>query len=350
MDTVYSLILWYLDNKRDLPWRNTRNPYLIWLSEIILQQTRVNQGIDYYQNFANSYPKIGDLADAPEDEVLKKWQGLGYYSRARNLHTTAKYIVYQLNGVFPKTYSEILTLKGVGPYTAAAIASFAYQLPHAAVDGNVSRVLARYFNIDTPINSTAGVKKIQALADTALLASQPDLYNQAIIELGAMVCTPKSPNCKACPLQKKCLSFAKDTIDRIPVKIKSKKARLRRIDYAVLESEEGFYFKKRTKKDIWQGLHDFKEIEGMAEPDNKYVREAIVDEFSGIKIESEPEDPPKQYTHLLSHQRIQARFWKYKISGFVSQNSVYFSVPKKSINALAIPRLIHKYLEDSSLL
>lgn len=349
MDTDEELILWYLDHKRDLPWRNTKNPYLIWLSEIILQQTRVNQGLAYYFDFSESYPTVSDLAAASEDEVLKKWQGLGYYSRARNLLATARKIQMEYNGIFPDTYTAILKLKGIGPYTAAAIASFAYKLPHAVVDGNVSRVLSRLFDLEIPINSTDGKKKIDRLAEACLSQSKPDLYNQAIMELGALVCTPSSPDCKNCPLEAKCLSHARGTVEKRPVKIKSKKARIRHIDYAVLESDNGILFKRRNKKDIWQGLHDFKEMEGMLEPAEKYITKALIEEFPSLKMEVLPLAPEKEYTHLLSHQRIQARFWRYKISGNLIDNSVYFSVPKQDIESLAVPRLIHKYLEDSDL-
>lgn len=350
MDIDERLISWYLVNKRNLPWRDTQNPYLIWLSEIILQQTRVDQGLDYFYDFAHSYPKIEDLAAASEDEVLKKWQGLGYYSRARNLLAAARHICKKRGGKFPNTYVDLLKIKGIGPYTAAAIASFAFKLPHAVVDGNVSRVLARIFDIEEPINSTEGKKVIQKLADECLDRENPDTYNQAIMELGALICTPKSPKCDECPLEEKCLAKANKTIAKRPVKLKARKARTRHIDYAVVESDEGFIFKKRTKKDIWQGLHDFKEVEGMAEPSEKYMKEAVNDEFSELKIESSPLMPSREYTHLLSHQRIQARFWHFKMSGKLNDNSVYFSVPKQGIDSLAVPRLIHKYLEDASLM
>ncbi len=349
MELDEELILWYLDHKRDLPWRNTQNPYLIWLSEIILQQTRVNQGLAYYLDFSESYPTVTDLAAASEDEVLKKWQGLGYYSRARNLLATARIIQTEYNGIFPNTYSEILKLKGIGPYTAAAITSFAFKLPHAVVDGNVSRVISRLFDIETPVNSTNGKKEIDCLAQACMSQSKPDLYNQAIMELGAMVCTPSSPDCKNCPLEAKCLSHSRKTIDKRPVKIKSRKARIRHIDYAVLESDKGILFKKRSKNDIWKGLHDFKDIEGILEPEEKYITKAIIEEFPDLKMETLPLGPEGEYTHLLSHQRIQARFWRYKISGSLIDNSVYFSVPKQDIELLAVPRLIHKYLEDSNL-
>src|SRR5690554_730198 len=223
MEIKLELILWYLKNKRNLPWRNTTNPYYIWLSEVILQQTRVNQGLEYYLRFIDEYPNVKRLSNAKEDDILKMWQGLGYYSRARNLHAAAKYITNELDGAFPTTYKEILKLKGVGPYTAAAISSFAFKLPHAVVDGNVNRVLSRVFNIDTPINSTQGKKQFQEIADACLSHSQPDIYNQAIMELGATICKPTNPDCENCPLLYKCISRKENTISLRPVKIKATK-------------------------------------------------------------------------------------------------------------------------------
>lgn len=349
MEIDEQLILWYLQHGRDLPWRNTRNPYHIWLSEIILQQTRVDQGMAYYLKFIETFPNVKVLAKADEDTVLKMWQGLGYYSRARNLHASAKYIANELNGEFPNTYKDILKLKGVGPYTAAAISSFAFKLPHAVVDGNVSRVLSRLFDISTPINSSEGQKEIQQIADECLSRSQPDIYNQAIMELGATVCKPTNPDCENCPLAYKCLSRLRNTIAERPVKIKAKKAVIRHIDYAVLESENEFILKKRTGKDIWQGLHDFTSIEGMEEPVEKYLTAHVKENFPNITLKSLPAQPAKQYTHLLSHQRIIARFWNYKFSGILDEKSVYFSVAKQGIDAIAVPRLIHRYLEDIDL-
>ena len=197
-----NLLKWFASHHRPMPWKGEKNPYLIWLSEIILQQTRVEQGLPYFLKFKENYPTVTDLANAPEDEVMRLWQGLGYYSRARNLHFTAKYIAYDLNGEFPNTYTEILKLKGVGAYTAAAISSFAYDLPNAVVDGNVYRVLARYFGIETPIDTTEGKKKFTKLAYELLDKKRPADYNQAIMDLGATQCTPKNPNCKNCPLNK----------------------------------------------------------------------------------------------------------------------------------------------------
>lgn len=349
MDVDERLISWYLAEKRNLPWRNTQDPYKIWLSEIILQQTRVEQGLSYYEKFVDAYPTIGLLASARDSDIMKIWQGLGYYSRARNLLETARYVHENLDGEFPKTYTDIIKLKGIGPYTAAAISSFAFKLPHAVVDGNVSRVLSRLFDINLPINSTEGKKTIQSLADECLSRKQPDTYNQAIMELGAMVCKPKKPDCNLCPLEHQCLARKNGTVSDRPIKIKAKKARVRHMDYAVLESSEHIIFRKREKKDIWQGLCDFAAVEEINEPGEAYVRDFIGKEFPGLSINQIPLAPEKEYTHILSHQKIKARFWRYGVDGVVGENSLYLSIPKADIEQIAVPRLVHKYLEDVSL-
>ena len=223
MDFKNKLTNWYSIHKRDLPWRQTKNPYNIWLSEIILQQTQVKQGLPYYEAFVKQYPTIFDLANASEEDVLKLWQGLGYYSRARNLHTTAKHIAFELNGEFPNNYKDLIKLKGVGDYTASAIASIAFNEVAAVVDGNVYRVLSRYFGIKTPINSTTGIKEFKALASSLIDTEQPATFNQAIMEFGAIQCKPKSPYCVICPLNDKCIALQKNAIDALPVKLKKTK-------------------------------------------------------------------------------------------------------------------------------
>src|SRR6056300_1490745 len=233
------LILWYLQNKRDLPWRKTKNPYHVWLSEIILQQTRVAQGLDYYLKFIDAFPTVNHLANADESTVLKLWQGLGYYSRARNLHFSAKYIVKELTGEFPKTYKEIVKLKGVGDYTASAIASMCFNEPTAVVDGNVYRVLSRYFGIDTPINSSKGVKEFKAMAQELIDRNNPAIFNQAIMEFGATQCKPKNPDCGNCPFQNSCVAFGYNHIDALPVKNKSARAKKKYFNFLVFVSEDG---------------------------------------------------------------------------------------------------------------
>jgi A/G-specific adenine glycosylase len=349
MDIDEQLILWYLKEKRELPWRNTTDPYKIWLSEIILQQTRVDQGIDYYDKFVSTYPTVGLLAEANDEEILKNWQGLGYYSRARNLHATAKHIHFNLKGVFPKTYTSIIKLKGVGPYTAAAIASFAFKEPKAVVDGNVYRVLSRLFDIDTPINSTKGKKIFQELANGLLSQERPDLFNQAIMELGALVCTPKKPLCLHCPLQGKCLGFQKNTIAERPVKLKNTKQTLRRIDYAVIEKGNEIVLRKREEKDIWQGLYDFASVEDLENIEEAAMSSYVRETFPKARVASIGSIPEKSYTHLLSHRRIEARFWRVKVSGTLEDEGVYRVIQKDDIEKYAVPRLIHRFLEDTGM-
>ena len=256
------LIKWYLQNKRDMPWRNTTNPYYIWLSEIILQQTRVEQGTAYYLKFVEIFPTVYDLASAKESEVLKLWQGLGYYSRARNLHFTGNYIVNELNGQFPSTYNEILKLKGVGDYTASAIASFCFDEPTAVVDGNVYRVLSRFFDIETPINSTKGIKYFKELAQELIDVDNAATHNQSIMEFGARMCKPQNPDCEICPLNDKCLALQQNKIKSLPVKDKKIKLKKRFFNYLVLvSSDEKTILNLREGKGIWQGLYEFPLVE-----------------------------------------------------------------------------------------
>ncbi|MCA1751600.1 MAG: A/G-specific adenine glycosylase [Cryomorphaceae bacterium] len=347
MNISEPLISWYLQNKRDLPWRDTDDPYKIWLSEIILQQTRVDQGMEYYLRFVNTYPNIGFLSKAKRDDVLKNWQGLGYYSRARNLHDTAIYIDKKLDGNFPSTYDSLLDLKGVGPYTAAAIASFAFKLPHAVVDGNVSRVLSRIFDIDLAINGTEGIKTINSLAAECLNREHPDLHNQAIMELGALICTPQNPGCNICPLRSHCLARRRKTTSMRPVKIKKAKQKLRYIHYAVLENENGIVFRSRIEKDIWQGLNDFVSLEGQEELSPIDFAAHLKGEFEGMNIDRVPGAPEFECTHQLTHRRIEAKFWRFRVSGNLPKGDIYKLVERDDIEAVAVPVLVHKYLRKS---
>ena len=302
---------WYSTNKRDLPWRKTKDPYFIWLSEIILQQTQVKQGLPYYETFTNTFPSVFDLANASEQDVLKLWQGLGYYSRARNLHTTAKHIVNELNGEFPSTYNTIIKLKGVGDYTASAIASIAFNESTAVVDGNVYRVLARYFNIDTPINSIKGIKEFKALASSLIDKKQPATFNQAIMEFGARQCKPKNPNCDTCPLNKSCLALKNKTAQELPVKLKKMKVTHKYFNFLVcIDSNKNILFEQRTKKGIWQNLYQFPLIETQ--------KSISIDEFDLLKVEdSILKNIPFDYSlynekdkiHKLSHQHLYTKFW-----------------------------------------
>lgn len=346
MDRGAELIKWYLDNHRTLPWRETKDPYKIWLSEVILQQTRIEQGMDYYLKFSSTYPHIGSLAAASEDEILKLWQGLGYYSRARNLHTTAKFVAHELNGVFPTTYDEIIKLKGIGPYTAAAISSFAFNEPRAVVDGNVIRVLSRIYDESTPANTSKGKRIFQKLADQTLDQKNPGLYNQAIMELGSQICKPSSPRCMECPWNDHCLARKKGNWHERPVKLKSKPPKRRIIDYVVLETRDALIFKKRTGNDIWKGLHDFDSVENVEEPSPEYLRTEILKKHPDISISNQSASPEKYYSHVLSHQKIEARFWRWKTDGQINQKSIYLKVQKDEIDRIAVPRLVHKYLED----
>jgi A/G-specific adenine glycosylase len=293
------LISWYLINKRDLPWRKTKNPYKIWMSEIILQQTRVQQGLPYYQKFISTYPTIQSLALANEDEVLNLWQGLGYYSRARNMLKTANVINEEYKGSFPTSYNDLLKLKGIGEYTAAAIASFSFNEPVAVVDGNVYRVLSRLFDIETPIDSGEGKKAFRFLADEVLDKANPATFNQAIMEFGALQCTPKKPDCNNCVLNGACLSRENGTISQRPVKKKKSAAKERFFVYKIFLDENKTLIHKREEKDIWQGLYEFPLEEfGDAKKQMEYIQSC-----KGKTLYCSSE-----ITHILSHQRIKTFF------------------------------------------
>lgn len=346
-----ALLAWYDPDQRPLPWKHIDDPYLIWLSEIILQQTRVEQGQAYYERFKEQYPTVKELAAAPEDDVLKLWEGLGYYSRARNLHATAKFIAQERDGVFPSTYEDILALKGVGPYTAAAIASFAYDLPHAVVDGNVFRVLARYADEVQAIDSTAGKKLFQQLAQDLLPTDQAALYNQAIMDLGATICTPKAPRCSDCPLQKNCQAFHHETVLERPVKAKRLKRRQRYFHYLILQAEDERVVQKRAAKDIWQGLYQFplvehsSAIETWAELTTHPDYPEWLQQVSGELIRQV--GPQKQD---LSHQRIIGTFWEIQLSQLPPELPVdLISVERKNLRKFAFPKIIDWYLSDKSL-
>lgn len=341
------LINWYAGNKRELPWRDTKDPYIIWISEIILQQTRVVQGYPYFLRFLEAFPDVLSLAKAPEDEVLKVWQGLGYYSRARNLHAAARYIVTHFEGQFPNTYADIASLKGVGEYTAAAIASFAYGMPYAVVDGNVSRVISRLFAIDDPIDTTLGKKRISSLAHEILNPVRADLHNQAIMELGALICTPLSPKCADCPLLYKCVAYGEKKVLEFPVKTKTTKVRNRYFHYFFIESEGYTYLKKRTGNDIWKNLYEFPLMETSEEMS---LEKLLVEKDFNTGMRNYVEDITAHHhlKHVLSHQHIYATFYKVRVrNGFKSyaEKNGYIEIPLSEIDTYAVSRLIHKYLE-----
>ncbi|GAB3202604.1 A/G-specific adenine glycosylase [Pontibacter aydingkolensis] len=349
-----TLINWYSRHKRALPWRETTDPYFIWLSEVILQQTRVAQGMPYYLKFTEAYPTVHDLAAAPQDEVLRLWQGLGYYSRARNMHHTAQLVVEKYGGNFPDKHEELLKLKGIGSYTAAAIASFAFKKQVAVLDGNVFRVLARVFGLTEDIAAPASRKVFQKLADELVPADAPDNFNQAIMEFGAIQCTPVMPDCLFCPLQQSCFAFNHGMVQELPVKSKAKAARPRFFHYIVLESEGSFYMRKRLAGDIWQGLYDFY----LYESDSKDLAlEALIRELSeaGIELSSSHANlPSKEYKHILSHQKITARFYYFKLDSRlkeeVLQESRLALYSPEKIDELPKPVLISNYLKDAKIL
>ncbi|MES2761814.1 MAG: A/G-specific adenine glycosylase [Bacteroidota bacterium] len=335
------LISWYKKHKRDLPWRNTDDPYKIWLSEIILQQTQVVQGLNYYIKFTETFPTVIDLANAPEDKVMHLWQGLGYYSRARNLHSAAKFIKANYKGKFPNTYDTIKELKGVGDYTAAAVSSFAFGLPHAVVDGNVYRVLARLFDIDTPINSTKGKKDFQSIANELLNKKKPALHNSAIMEFGALWCKPQNPKCEDCPLQVHCLAFQNNTVNTRPVKENKIKIKNRYLHYFILNYKSDVYIQKRTEKDIWQNLYEFYLIE-TAEPTDAgilFKHKALKSLISDFKVQAVV--PAKK--HILSHQHLYATFYELNISVPIKSKTL-IKIKRIELGNFGLPQLITKYL------
>lgn len=326
------LLEWYTTNGRDLPWRHTQDPYAIWLSEIILQQTRITQGTDYWYRFMNAWPTVNQLAAASEDEVLRQWQGLGYYSRARNLHTAAQQIVAQ--GAFPQTYEGILALKGVGPYTAAAIASFAFNLPKAVVDGNVYRVLSRYFGINTPIDTTQGQYLFQKLAQELLPPSQTANYNQAIMDFGALQCTPRTPQCNTCPLLDTCLSAHEGTQELLPTKQGKIKVRHRYFIYICLTHQGKIALRRRPAGDIWQGLWEPLLIERTAE--EKITLPPWAAEARLMAVDQK---------HVLTHQVLHTDFYTIEAKQQPILPEGYQWIIAKNIKQYALPRLIEKLFE-----
>jgi A/G-specific adenine glycosylase len=338
------LILWYLMNRRDLPWRQSKDPYKIWLSEIIMQQTRISQGMDYYLKFTSEYETVLELASASEEEVLKLWQGLGYYSRARNLHTTAKYIAGHLKGKFPESHKELIQLKGVGDYTASAIASIAFDLPHATVDGNVYRVLSRFFGIETPIDSSKGAKEFKSLAQDLLDTDQPGDHNQAVMELGALVCSPKSPKCDECPLNKNCFAHLAKKTSSFPVKQGKTKVRKRHFNYLVLESSERFTrIKKRTARDIWKHLYEFPLLETTGEvSETEALEMEVVREFDLSGNYSIKKFNSESVIHKLSHQELHLDFWLVKTDGTPNRTIAWDELENHAL-PVPIQNFVDKY-------
>ncbi|MCC8359273.1 A/G-specific adenine glycosylase [Salinimicrobium sediminilitoris] len=334
------LIYWYLENKRDLPWRATKDPYQIWLSEIILQQTRVEQGKPYYFKFLEAFPTVFSLANASEEEVLKLWQGLGYYSRARNLHFTAQYIAFDLGGRFPASYKELVKLKGVGDYTAAAIASICYDEPQAAVDGNVYRVLARIFGIDTPTNSSQGIKQFRNLAQDLISREDPANFNQALIEFGSEQCKPRNPLCNSCPFSTRCVAFNQNRINELPVKLKKLKVKKRHFNYLVYVSEEGkTIMQQRRGKGIWEGLYEFPLVETTTEAGLEHLVEEVPAAY--VTSNKKPllfNEVP--IVHKLTHQHIYTKFWILECKELPQE-----ALSLAEVNKLPVPVLIENFID-----
>lgn len=364
MNIIGTKILeWHKQIDRDLPWKQTDDPYFIWLSEIILQQTRVQQGLPYYLKFIKQYPSVHDLANASQEEVFKTWEGLGYYSRARNLHKTAKYISGILNGKFPNNYDDLLKLSGIGPYTAAAISSFAFDEDRAVLDGNVFRVLSRIYDIDIDILSSKGKKAFAELANSTMIQGKSAIYNQAIMDFGALQCVPANPNCMFCPLQANCLAFANGTVLKRPVKKKSRPKRNRFFHFLITDSDENSEYEpqilieRRESKDIWQGLYQFP----LLETDNHNAPSRTSwEELIGQKLNL-IETSPEEYKQTLSHQYIHAYFHRASLQttektlqiddssslyGDNTKESTFQFATATTISNFSFPRVIREYLKD----
>ena len=345
-DFAAILIRWYAENKRRLPWRETEDPYRIWISEIILQQTRVAQGLEYFNRFMKRFPDVASLAQSGEDEVMKYWQGLGYYSRARNLHAAAREIMERYEGVFPSEYEKVRALKGIGEYTAAAVCSFAWRQPYAVVDGNVYRVLGRVFGIDTPIDSGPGKKEFAELATALLDRQRPDIYNQAIMDFGAIQCTPKVPDCLYCPLREHCVAFATGKVGQLPVKAGKTRVKPRYFNYLHIGCQGKTLLKRRNAKDIWQNLYEYPLIETVSPVDFSVLERS--EEYRGL-MEGVAEIQVKQMMempgHVLSHRVIYARFYQIEVSNLSPRIEEYCRVGDEEMERYAVSRLMELYME-----
>lgn len=342
------LLKWNKRNSRTMPWKGEKNPYFIWLSEIILQQTRVEQGLPYFLRFKAKYPAVKHLAKAPEDEVMKMWQGLGYYSRARNLHHTAKYVQNDLKGKFPDTFIELRKLKGIGDYTAAAIASFAFAEKRAVVDGNVIRVLARVFGISTPFDTTTGKKEFAQLAQQLIPEENPGEYNQAIMDFGATICTPQKPLCNDCAFANICIARKGNLTEELPYRENKTKISNRYFTYLLIKNKQSIWVQKRTAKDIWNNLYELPLIE-TAKPLKKNIHKAIADFLGHTDFVIEPRT--EETTQLLSHRKIHFRFLEVSLPpSTVLSHAGVEKISLKKLPQLAFPKTIHLYLLKNSLL
>ena len=341
------LTAWHAtENQRSLPWKSEKDPYKIWLSEIILQQTRAQQGLPYYLSFIEAFPNVKHMAAANDEQAFRLWQGLGYYNRCKNMLATARLITNELGGKFPASYDQLLQLKGIGPYTAAAIASFAFSLPHAVVDGNVNRVLARYFGIDTPFDTTGGKKIFATLAQELLDVKNSAAYNQAIMDLGATVCTPRNPLCNECPLQKKCTAFHHGLIDILPVRSKKQSVRTRHFNYLLLKWNDRIWIHKRTGSDIWENLHEPFLIETEEPLDvNKLVAHPV---FKELHIPYNKVNEEGHSVQRLTHQLINARFFSINITKKIDINSTNgMWLTTNELKKTAFPKTVVSFLENN---
>jgi A/G-specific adenine glycosylase len=336
------------ENSRSMPWKGEKDPYRIWLSEIILQQTRVEQGWAYYENFIQAYPTVQHLAAAPEEAVFRLWQGLGYYARCKNMLAAARQIVEQFHGHFPNTYDAIQSLKGVGPYTAAAIASFAFNLPHAVLDGNVFRVLSRYFDIDTPIDSTTGKKQFTALAQELLPHAQSAAYNQSIMDFGAVICKPQQPACSICPLAKKCKALQLNLIGLLPVKTKKLVIKKRYFYYLVLQYKDKIYIRKRTESDIWQNLHEFILIETQQPADIPTLQTMPIFKNTLVDMSYNIDGTSAAFKQQLTHQTIYSQFIFMSVKKQPEMPG-YIAVPRTQLDDFAFPKTITDFLKSREL-
>lgn len=341
MSFAQKILNWYHENQRDLPWRRTRDPYKVWLSEIILQQTRVVQGMPYYLRFVDAFPTVQDLAKAPEEQVLKLWQGLGYYSRARNLHATAKIVANNFDGQFPNTYKELKSLKGVGDYTASAIASFCFDAPEPVVDGNVYRVLSRYFGVDIPINSTKGIKYFKELAREVMDSGNIRDYNQGIMEFGAVQCAPKKPYCLLCPLQESCVAVKDGKVSELPLKLNKTKVKNRYFNYVIpIDPENNTILEQRTAKGIWQNLYQFPLVESDKNLKAEELKLLIQGNGQLPEYESLSLYNNETIVHKLSHQHLHTKFWILKTSYILEEGT-----PWKKIGGFPVPVLIADFIK-----
>ena len=322
------LLSWYDEYGRELPFRATKNPYFIWISEVILQQTQVVQGWNYYLRFIERFPAVKDLAAASEDEVLKLWQGLGYYTRARNLHAAAQTIMTKFNGQFPENYADIRSLKGVGDYTAAAVASIAFNLPHPAIDGNVLRVMARIFGVRIPVNTTEGLKEIKTKVSQVFDAQRPGEFNQAIMDFGAVQCVPKNPKCEDCIFQNRCWAYQNDSVKELPAKIAPVKVQKRVLQYVLARYQNQILLHKRTAKDIWKGLHDF----------------PLKSAFSSYELQQ----LPFHYRHKLTHRALEISFFECRLSEKTTPEDCFW-IEIKDFKHYAVPKIIAQFATDCQL-